>query len=85
MNETETQDDEREQRQERLEKLIQSHCSQLMEHFASVRIVAVHVNGESGETARISRGAGDYYSQYGAVKDWLIYQDEQTRIDAGKD
>lgn len=59
-------------------------CAQkLSEHFDSVRIIAVrHTKGVS---AVFSTGRGDFYSQLGASRDWVIRQNERTRVNERAD
>ncbi len=63
---------------ERLTKLLERHAAVLGEHFESVRIFGV-VNRGDGCYGRITRGEGNYFSQYGSVRDWLIEQEQATR------
>lgn len=57
--------------------LLRKHCAQLSEHFDSVRIV-VTKDGD-GSTRRVSQGTGNWYAQYGSVKDWLMSEEEAAR------
>lgn len=66
----------------RLEALLEKHASILGEHFESVRIFAVCNRGD-GVYGRITRGAGNYFSQYGSVRDWLLEAEQDTRNHAG--
>lgn len=55
---------------------LERHCSQLGEHFDSVRIIAtVHRNGV---TESCSFGAGNFYAQMGAVREWVSRRDEEV-------
>ena len=51
--------------------------AQLSEHFDSVQIIATR--HERDRTISANRGTGDWYSRYGAVREWLIQQDERAR------
>lgn len=61
------------------EAILKKYCTHLIEHFSSVRIIATRHRSETNDTVACSSGAGDYYSQIGAVRDWLIRQDERTK------
>lgn len=55
-------------------------CSELMEHFDSVRIfVTRHSSAEDG-TINCSWGEGNWFASYGQISDWLTRQEERTRI-----
>ena len=58
------------QNDERL-KIIESHCSQLMEHFDSVQIFATKYDGETGMTTNAEDGKGNWFSRIGQVTEWL--------------
>lgn len=59
--------------------LVKKHLTQLIEHFTSVRITITRHNSQDDMTRSFSLGVGDWYSQYGAAKDWLISQDERMK------
>ncbi len=69
---------------ERINKFVEM----IGEHCTSVRVVAVLPAG-SGNSLLYSVGNGDFYSQIGAVKEFVIRQDEfskiRTREDASND
>jgi len=55
---------------------LERHVSQLGEHFDSVRIIAtVHKNGM---TESFSFGAGNFYAQMGAVREWVSRREEEV-------
>lgn len=68
-------------------ELIDKCIAMIGEHCTSVRLVAV-LPAEGGSTI-YTIGNGDFYSQIGAVKEFIIRQDEfskiRTREDAGDD
>jgi hypothetical protein len=73
-------------KQEETTKLLESHLQQLGEHFDSVQIFAtVHEPEAEGGTVHICMGNGSWYARYGQVQEWLIRQDEMTRIKARRD
>lgn len=59
------------------QKLVSSHCDQLMEHFDTVRIFVTRYS--DGNTRTITNGRGCLYSQYGQVKEWVIQTEEQSK------
>lgn len=65
-------------------KRIDAFVESIGEHCHSIRVIAVIPNGKK-ETQIYTCGDGDSYSQLGAVREWIIRQDEATRIDARKD
>lgn len=61
---------------------MESAVARLSEHFDAVRIVCTKTVGTN--TRRFSRGGGDYFAQVGAMRDWLVEQDESTRCQVRK-
>jgi hypothetical protein len=55
---------------------LERHCSQLGEHFDSVRIIAT--THRDGFTVSHSFGAGNFYAQMGAVREWIKRRDEEV-------
>lgn len=64
-------------------ELIQSHVDQLREHFDSVTIGVTRYES-GGLTTNIVRGSGNFYARVGQMKDWIIVQDEGTKVDTRK-
>ena len=64
--------------------VVQQHLDQLIEHFDSVQIFATRGQGD-GNTGYVHLGAGNFYANYGAVREWMIRQDEMARMDARED
>lgn len=57
----------------------------LSEHFDSVQIfVTRHEPAEEDGTIHTAKGVGNWFCRYGQVKEWLIAQDERTRIHTRK-
>lgn len=50
--------------------------AQLSEHFDSVQIFATRHNGD--HTLSAQRGTGNWYSRYGAVREWVAQQDARA-------
>lgn len=66
--------------QKRLTKLVDDACSDLSEHFDSIRIFVTMPSETSNHTANYSAGRGNIYAQIGQVREWLIRDDERTRV-----
>lgn len=61
-------------------KLVKKFCDDLGEHFDTVRIFVTRHEPEMEDgTITIDRGVGNWYAQYGQVKEWMIIQDERAR------
>jgi hypothetical protein len=58
-------------------KELERHVAQLGERFDSIRIIVSRQ--QDGETITVSSGAGNFYAQLGAVRDWLIRQDAKSQ------
>lgn len=64
---------------------IQAALDTLSEHFGAVMIFATRYeseaegNGPQG-TVAIVRGCGDWYSRYGLVNEWIIRQNERSKM-----
>lgn len=68
------------------EKLVKKAADELGEMFDSVQIfVSRHESGEHNGTIRINKGTGNWFTRYGQVREWLIREDETSRIGARKD
>jgi hypothetical protein len=69
-------------------ELIEKCIAMIGEHCTSVRLIAVLPAGK-GDSTIYTTGSGDFYSQIGAVKEFVIRQDEfskiRTREDASDD
>lgn len=62
---------------ERLDRIVDA----LGEHYDTVQIfVTRHESGEKGGTVHTARGGGNYFARLGQIRNWLIYQDEETRM-----
>lgn len=71
---------EEEEEIERHLKIIESHIAQLSEHFETVQIFVTKVLSETDETLSYGVGAGNWYARYGQTVDWLVTQDERTKL-----
>lgn len=67
-------------------QLVQKHVAELGEHFDAVQIFAIRHEPElENGTVSVACGAGSWFTRYGKVAEWMIRQDETTRVDARKD
>ncbi len=67
-----------EEQKERDHKVLDSVLAGLSEHFDNVQIIATRSDGT--DTLVIDRGTGNWYARYGAVREWIIIQEERTKI-----
>ena len=70
---------------EELEKIVKRHVSELGEHFESVRIFVTTPSPDDSQLTRsYDSGCGNWYASYGHIQEWIIRQEEYTRLDARK-
>jgi hypothetical protein len=61
-------------------EFVEKLATQLGEHFQSVRIfVSKSSDDGNANTLHYNTGRGDFLSQRGHVRDWMLYNDEATR------
>lgn len=68
------------QERDALAALMVAMSNQLIEHCDSVRIICT-VGREDGASQYVSRGVGNWYAQYGSVREWLLREEEIMRMD----
>jgi hypothetical protein len=62
-------------------KLVDEHISKLSEHFDSISIMVTCPTFDgNGSSKQLVRGCGNFNARLGTARDWLIEQDEYTRI-----
>ena len=61
--------------------LVTRIATELSEQFDSVRIFVSRHDGKAG-TCRVSIGRGNFYAQYGQIREWLIEQEAIASRDA---
>jgi hypothetical protein len=67
--------------QAREEKMVGEVLDKLSEHFDSVRIfVTSRCEKEPTNWNCYSEGRGNYYAQRGQIEDWIVREQERTRI-----
>lgn len=68
------------QEREVLAALMEEVAGKLSEHCDSVRIVCSSIR-EDGSSQYLARGRGNWYAQYGSVREWLLREEEIMRLD----
>lgn len=63
---------------------VQAAAKALAEHFDSVTILCSRHEGSRG-TRTVAKGAGNWHTQFGIVREWLLSQEEDIRCEARKD
>lgn len=55
----------------------------LGEHFDAVHIFASRCeSGRLGGTVFVNMGTGNWFTRYGQIREWIVYEDESTRTNA---
>jgi hypothetical protein len=62
-------------------------CIEILgEHFDSVQIFATrHESTTLDGTLSITKGTGNYFARYGQIREWILEQDEATRMATHED
>lgn len=69
---------------ERVQTIVENACTLIVEHVESVQVV-VTIHSEDWDSSRsITCGRGSLYARLGAVREWLLMQDEYIRDHARK-
>jgi hypothetical protein len=68
-----------------IQKIIEQHCAELMEHCDACRIFVSRNDSGKQETAGNTTGGGNYYAQLGQIEQWLISQRQHVRNETPKD
>lgn len=62
-----------------IQEKVKAFCQSLTEHhLVSVRVFVTKT--ETGLAKSYNHGGGDWYSTYGAIREWLLQQDERSKI-----
>lgn len=56
-------------------------ATRLSQHFDSVRIFVTRFDGE--HTLSTNTGRGNWYAQYGQIREWIVRADERSRMNEG--
>lgn len=69
------------------EIVIDECLNKLAEHYDCVQIFASRhdVDDNEKKTLGSDRGKGNWFARYGQVKEWVIREEEATRINTRKD
>lgn len=60
---------------------INAALDQLGEHYDAVQIFCSrHESGEEGGSIHFSFGCGNWFARYGQIRNWLVAEEEGTRI-----
>jgi hypothetical protein len=54
----------------------------LGEHFDSVRVFVSEHRGEEDGTLKLTAGVGNYITQFGQIRLWMLLQEERERVQA---
>lgn len=62
---------------------LQQACESLGEHFDSIQIFATRHDPDRGNggTTNASWGSGNWFARKGQIEEWLLKQDERSRIE----
>jgi hypothetical protein len=61
-------------------KRIKEAAASLGEHFDTVQIFVTRHDADSIGSVNATYGSGNWFARLGLVRDWLIRQDEFTRL-----
>jgi len=61
-------------------KKIEDMCTELHKYSDSVRIFVNFYDERTGETHSITSGTGNYFAQFGHVKEWVKIQEEGSNV-----
>jgi hypothetical protein len=64
--------------------IVQAHAKELGEHFDAVVILCSRHEGSKG-TRTISKGSGNWHTQLGVVREYMLSNEEAIREEARKD
>lgn len=64
------------------DRLVREAVQKISEHVDAVTVFVTkkRENGNDG-TWRMAFGAGNYYARYGQIKQWVIFADEEVKVD----
>lgn len=64
---------------EDIQKILEQHCSAILEHADTVHIFATRHDPVKRETAYVTFGIGNFYARYGGIKEWILREEERPR------
>ncbi len=57
------------------------HVEQLGEHFDVVHVFCSRYSAtDKPPTMAINRGSGNWFTRYGQIKEWVLYEDERIKL-----
>ena len=63
--------------------IVKNHTEALGEHFDHVQIFCGrHMPAEAEGTVSVNWGSGNWFSRYGQVHEWMVYQDGRVKAHA---
>lgn len=66
--------------------IVKRHVAELGEHFDSVQIFVTRFEaGVEQHTVSVQLGSGNWFARMGHIRDWLVKEDEATRLKVRKD
>lgn len=66
-------------------KLVEDAATKLADHFENVHIFVNRHYPSDGGTLRYEQGRGNWFARYGQVREWLLREEETSRIHARAD
>jgi hypothetical protein len=67
-------------------KRIQDALDSLSEHYDSVHIFATRHEAETEKgTVSVQKGFGNWFARFGQVREWLLKQDEYSKLSCQED
>lgn len=64
-----------------IERETKKYFQSISEHCVGIRVFVVSPDGDDCSSS-FSQGTGEWYAQYGVVREWLLTQDEKIRHNA---
>jgi hypothetical protein len=71
----EIESNQRKEDMDRIDRVVH----QLSEHYCTVHVFVSRHEGDKDQTRSVNRGSGSWFSRYGQIREWLVYEDERIR------
>lgn len=65
--------------------MVEKIAQQLSEHFDTVQIFTTKYEGSDVGTTNISTGTGNYFARVGQVGQWMVKENEGSRMELRED
>lgn len=59
--------------------LVEKSVKNLMEHFDTVQVFCSAHRGDSEKTFSTTRCRGSWFTRFGQVKEWVLFEEEKVR------